>query len=423
MKKILQLGLIGLASFMFSQTEKQMTIDANSLKKITFGVDNRFKNKSTNISKSPTDVVITPLNQTIASGASITDITSTPAMTDSYSKLDVVTGGSGTLITNANNGIFFDISNSGSEPLRVTGFDFVLFASTATTATESVPFTFYKTTSATTAVGNYTTSSAWTNLTGSATISLPATAASSGYIITSYLGSNEFVLAAGESVGFYIVCNNAATTGWKLGYRTGTTTGAPITDGSLTVTHRARGTGLFATDTTPVLRGFYGNVYYYKGYIGSWTRDNITNVVTNGTGNAGDEDNTISTTLPGFPITGGLINNTTSDQVVNYTIEYFDVDNNAYQQIAQVTVQGASLSVSDAIKNSLVRLFPNPATDVININSQAKINSVKMTDFTGKSTKVNLNGNQIDIRNLAKGVYILNVETDKGTESVKFIKK
>ena len=68
-------------------------------------------------------------------------------------------------------------------------------------------------------------------------------------------------------------------------------------------------------------------------------------------------------------------------------------------------------------------VFPNPTTDVLNINSQSKVKAVKVYDATGKKANVTLQGKRIDVRNLAKGVYILNVTTENGTESVKFIKK
>lgn len=425
MKKILFFSAMVLMGTLNAQTEKQVNSNVSDFGKITYGEDARFKNHDKNLTtKAPTDVVISPLSQTISSGSAITDITSTPSIAGDYTTLDVITGGTPTLLGVANNGIFFDITNAGGSPLRVTAFDFVLYASTATTATETVPFTIYKTTSASTAVGNYTTSGAWTNLTGSATISLPATAASSGYLITSNLGANEFVLNAGQSVGIYIVCNNTATTGWKLGYRTNATSLTQVTDGTLTVTHRARATGLFATDATPALRGYYGNINYYAGYIGGWVRDNNVNVISNGTGNAGDDDNTVSaasTDDPICPITGDLTNTTTTDQVVSYTIDYWDVNNTAYEQIATVTVS-APLAVKEANKNS-VKIFPNPVSDFIKISTTEKIKQVEIKDLTGRNVNSINSTDLIDVRSLSKGTYLLTIETDKGLQTLKFIKK
>ncbi|ROI11557.1 T9SS C-terminal target domain-containing protein [Kaistella haifensis] len=68
-------------------------------------------------------------------------------------------------------------------------------------------------------------------------------------------------------------------------------------------------------------------------------------------------------------------------------------------------------------------VYPNPATDVLTVNSASKVKAAKVYDVTGKQVNASVQGNQIDVKNLAKGVYILNVSTEKGSESVKFIKK
>ncbi|PZU85063.1 MAG: hypothetical protein DI529_10435 [Chryseobacterium sp.] len=74
---------------------------------------------------------------------------------------------------------------------------------------------------------------------------------------------------------------------------------------------------------------------------------------------------------------------------------------------------------------SEVSIYPNPATDYINIKSTSKIKSVSIVDVSGKtvsSRKAVLN-NQLDVRNLPVGIYIINIETESGIQSKKFIKK
>lgn len=287
---------------------------------------------------------ISPLNQTVCSGNPITNITATSPSIDDNLFLDCLTGGAGTYITNANNGIFFDITNSGTVPVRISGVDFVTYASTATTSNSTLPFTFYKTTSANTAVGNYTTAANWTNL-GTLNWTVAATALNSGWILTADFGDNGFTLAAGASCGFYIVSGNATTTEFKLGYRTAGTTGAAITNTNLTVTHRVRGTGLFATDNTA--RGFYGNVLYHTGTYGYWIRNNTTNVT--GTTTAGDAG---SGATP-FPISGTLTNTTLSPQTVDYTITSYDVNGVKNIQTANILVNPTPLSTVTQVGSTL----------------------------------------------------------------------
>ena len=335
-KKSILLILLASANITFAQDANKYNEISGNLQLKKLSITQTLSNSL--ISRSSTSTLastITPASQTICSGSAITSITASgPAISDALS-LDCITGGAPTLITNANNGIYFDISNTGAVPLRVTGFDFVTYAATATAAIINQGFTFYKTTAATTAVGNYNTAANWTNL-GTLTWALPITAVNSGYNLTADLGDNGFTLAAGASVGFYIVCNNAATTGFKLGYRTTATTGAPIVDANITVTHRSRGDGLFTGGTA--LRGFYGDVLYHTGTYGYWGRNNTTNIT--GATTAGDA---FSGVTP-FPISGSLTNATATQQTTTYTIVSYDVNGVKATQTATVTVDPSTIT-------------------------------------------------------------------------------
>jgi hypothetical protein len=335
-KKSILLILLASANITFAQDANKYNEISGELQLKKLSATQNINNSL--ISKNATNTLastITPASQTICSGSAVTSITASgPVIADAL-KLDCQTGGAGTLITNANNGIYFDISNTGAVPLRVTGFNIITYAATATVATINQGFTFYKTTAATTAVGNYNTAANWTNL-GTITWALPITAASSGYVLTADLGDNGFTLAAGASVGFYIVCNNAAATGFKLGYRTGATTGAPIANTNITVTHRSRGDGLFNGGTT--LRGFYGDVLYHTATYGYWSRNNTTNIT--GATTAGDA---FSGVTP-FPISGSLTNATATQQTTTYTIVSYDVNGVKATQTATVTIDPSTIT-------------------------------------------------------------------------------
>ena len=345
LKQNLLLILIVLTNVMFAQdTNKYNETNGNlQLKKLsnTQITNNSLGSKNVVNTLAPS---ISPSSQTICSGSAITNITASGPAIVNATTLDCLTGGAGTLITAANNGIFFDISNPSAAPLRISGFTIVTFAATATTGDSTVPFSVYKTTSATTAVGNYTTAGNWTNL-GNFTTVLPTTAANSGYLLTLSLNDNGFTLAPGASFGIYIVCTNTATTGFKLGYRTGATTTTPITDGTLTVTHRARGDGLFVSAGT--LRGFYGNVLYHTQTYGFWDRSNTTNLT--GATNAGDA---FSGTTP-FPISGSLNNVTATQQTTTYTITSYDVNGAKDIQTATINVDPTPVSTVTQALNTL----------------------------------------------------------------------
>ncbi|WP_153800134.1 ELWxxDGT repeat protein [Foetidibacter luteolus] len=110
--------------------------------------------------------------------------------------------------------------------------------------------------------------------------------------------------------------------------------------------------------------------------------------------------------------------------------------NRLYYRLLMVDKDGSSkLSpIADVRLNNLVveaRLSPNPAKDVLNIslsNAGAKSLSLRITDISGKPVylqKLNNAGNQqrINVAGLSKGVYYLQVVTDDGAKTIKFVKE
>lgn len=69
-------------------------------------------------------------------------------------------------------------------------------------------------------------------------------------------------------------------------------------------------------------------------------------------------------------------------------------------------------------------IYPNPTTNVLNLKTTSKINNVQIIDMAGKvlSSRKVIN-NQVNVRNLPIGNYTLNVNTNNGTQSKKFIKQ
>ena len=62
-------------------------------------------------------------------------------------------------------------------------------------------------------------------------------------------------------------------------------------------------------------------------------------------------------------------------------------------------------AVSNANANKKVSVYPNPTSDYLKFTSQEKVKSVSVFDASGKNVTVNLSNNEVDVRNLAKGVY------------------
>ena len=68
-----------------------------------------------------------------------------------------------------------------------------------------------------------------------------------------------------------------------------------------------------------------------------------------------------------------------------------------------------------------VSVFPNPTSGIITVNIEQHINSINITDLSGKHLGT-FDNNSIDVSNLSNGIYILTIETDKGIFNQKIIK-
>ena len=86
----------------------------------------------------------------------------------------------------------------------------------------------------------------------------------------------------------------------------------------------------------------------------------------------------------------------------------------------------ALLSTEKISKNELkLKVFPNPAKDVLNIDSNLKISSVKIFDLLGRNVIPNItlrDYKSINISSLSKGTYILQATSEGKVQTVKFVK-
>lgn len=73
---------------------------------------------------------------------------------------------------------------------------------------------------------------------------------------------------------------------------------------------------------------------------------------------------------------------------------------------------------------SNITIFPNPATEFINITGLENIKSVKIISSEGKLVSTSLNTKNINISKIPLGIYFVEIETSLSTiKRIKFIKK
>lgn len=92
-------------------------------------------------------------------------------------------------------------------------------------------------------------------------------------------------------------------------------------------------------------------------------------------------------------------------------------------------INGEVLSTEDnAVSNLNISIYPNPAKDILTIESTSNIpiDKTAIIDIMGRvvqSTVVNATSKNLDISNLASGVYLLRLDYNSNSEVLRFIKK
>ena len=68
-------------------------------------------------------------------------------------------------------------------------------------------------------------------------------------------------------------------------------------------------------------------------------------------------------------------------------------------------------------------LYPNPVKSLLSIKSDFDLDKIIISDLTGKVISTKTNFNQINVENLSKGIYIIEVFSPEGKVTKKFIKE
>ena len=78
----------------------------------------------------------------------------------------------------------------------------------------------------------------------------------------------------------------------------------------------------------------------------------------------------------------------------------------------------------DEYKNNVIKVYPNPSTDIVNISSRSNITSVSIYNYTGQlmvTSKLDDNAFQFNAENYTAGVYTIMIETEDGITSKRLI--
>ncbi|WP_191859297.1 T9SS type A sorting domain-containing protein [Hanstruepera ponticola] len=92
----------------------------------------------------------------------------------------------------------------------------------------------------------------------------------------------------------------------------------------------------------------------------------------------------------------------------------------------ELTTVAENLSVEETELQNLITVYPNPAADVIILESKTNLESIIVYDVHGRQVLTQLtstNQLRLNVSNLVKGIYFLNLKTVDGEQTTKFIKK
>lgn len=88
-----------------------------------------------------------------------------------------------------------------------------------------------------------------------------------------------------------------------------------------------------------------------------------------------------------------------------------------------IVTQTLILSTGEA-KTVVTTLYPNPTSDILNIETKQTISKIEIFDLSGKLLKTeNGKDKKVSVSNLTKGMYLIKLYTENGVINSKFIKK
>ncbi|EPR73201.1 Pectate lyase [Winogradskyella psychrotolerans RS-3] len=97
--------------------------------------------------------------------------------------------------------------------------------------------------------------------------------------------------------------------------------------------------------------------------------------------------------------------------------------NNVRLRIYDVTVNGTLSTTDFETMETAVKIYPNPAKNSFQIDSNNSIDSVQLYSITGQLLKTFKQEANYDISDLATGVYIANIKTQLGSKTLRIVKE
>jgi len=88
------------------------------------------------------------------------------------------------------------------------------------------------------------------------------------------------------------------------------------------------------------------------------------------------------------------------------------------------TVYKSISGISNTNQSTSIQLYPNPVSNLLNINSNEKVTKIEIFNISGQIiTQLNGNSSSIDLSNLSSGNYLIKIHTQNGVLTKLIVKK
>ncbi len=140
-----------------------------------------------------------------------------------------------------------------------------------------------------------------------------------------------------------------------------------------------------------------------------------------------DQTSISSTVLPAETTTFTIVftPSASGSRIAEISINNNDADENPYN--FTVTGNDSSNFVLENISDSIVSVYPNPTSGLVNFDfSENQVYNITITDITGKIVLIKnnpVNNETVDISNYSEGIYFVSVKTNEQIITTKLVKK
>ncbi len=110
-------------------------------------------------------------------------------------------------------------------------------------------------------------------------------------------------------------------------------------------------------------------------------------------------------------------------QTIYIAFRHWDCTDQFYLRLDNVEI-GLNLSINENNLSDNISIYPNPATDVLNINATLPVESYKIYNALGQMVayeRINSKQHSVDVKGMGYGIYIIQLQTSEGQINKRFI--